>query len=88
MHIKINYTVLTVQYTLIEHPECIEIHDRIKQTYACIVSTLIEHSSNKTFTSMLYILKHNRNIVGSLKSIIDKNFGNIPKAFWAFLEHI
>ena len=57
--------------------------DRIKQTYAHIVNTLIEYSSNKIFTSMLFILKHNTSIMGSLKSIIGKNFESIPKAFWA-----
>ena len=31
----------------------------------------------------MFILKHNTSIMESLKSIIDKNFGNIPKAFWA-----
>ena len=62
--------------------------DIIKQTYARIANTLIEHSSNKILTSMLLILKHNTSIMGSTKSIIGKNFGNIPKAFWAIFEHI
>ena len=37
---------------------------------------------------MLFILKHNTSIMGSMKSIIGKNFGNIPKAFWAIFELI
>ena len=41
---------LAVQYTVIEHSECTEIHrqlHRLTQTYARIVNTLIEHSNNK-----------------------------------------
>ena len=56
---------------------------RIKQTNARTINTLIEHSSNKILTSMLFILKHNTSIMGSMKSIIGKNFENIPKALWA-----
>ena len=37
---------------------------------------------------MLFILEHNTSIMESLKSIIGKNFGNIPKAFVQFFEHI
>ena len=37
---------------------------------------------------MLFILKHNASTMGSMKSIIGKNFGNIPKAFGQFFEHI
>ena len=52
------------------------------KTYSCIVNTLIEHSRNKNFTSMLFILEHNTSIMGSMKSIIGNNFGNFLKAFW------
>ena len=38
---------------------------------------------------MLFILKHNyTSIMGSMKSIIGKNYENIPKAFWLLFEHI
>ena len=43
---------------------------------------LIEHSYNKIFTSVLFILEHNTSIMGSMKSIIGKTFGKFPKAFW------
>ena len=55
---------------------------RIKQTLSCIVNNLINHLSNKNFTSMLFILEHNTSIMGSMKSIIGKQFGKFPKAFW------
>ena len=74
-----------VQYSLIEHLEFAEMH-WYNQT--CIVNTLIEHSSNKIFTSMLFILEHNTSIMGSMKSIIGKMFGKFPKAHWGSFEHI
>ena len=33
--------------------------------------------------SMLSILEHNASILGSMKSIIGKNFGKSPKVYWA-----
>ena len=54
---------------------------KIKKIYSHIVNALIEHSSNKIFTSILFILEHNINIMGSMKSIIGKHFGKFPKAF-------
>ena len=60
-----------VQFALIEHSvKCIDI---IKQANPCIVNTLIEHSSNKIFTSVLFILEHNTSIMGSMKSILGKS---------------
>ena len=61
--------------------------DTIKQAYYRILNTIIEHSSNKIITSMLFILEHNTSIKGSMKSIIGKNFGKFPKAHWANFEH-
>ena len=41
--------------------------------------TLIEHSSNKNnFVVMLFILEHNTSTMGSMKSIIGKDFGKFP----------
>ena len=59
--IKVNYTVLS---SSIHSNRAFRMYwnsyiDRTKQTYAHIVNTLIEHSSNKILTSMLFILKHN-----------------------------
>ena len=51
--------------------------------YVHIINTLLEHSRNKIFTSMLFILNHNTSIMESIKRIIGKNYGNIPEAFWA-----
>ena len=36
---------------------------------------------------MLFILEHNPSIMGSMKSIIVKNFGKFPKAFWVNFEY-
>ena len=46
-------------------------------------NTLIEHSRNKNFTLGLFILENNNSIMGSMKSMIGKNFGKFSKAFWA-----
>ena len=53
------------------------LHDDINgtQTYSRIINTLIEHTSNKNFTLMSFIMEHNISIMGSMKSIVDKNFG-------------
>ena len=75
-----NYTVLNSLYTLIEHSECTENHRWTKTDLCSYRNRTFKQSS---FTSMLFILEHNTSIMGSLKSIIGKNFGNIPKAFWA-----
>ena len=52
--------------------------------YSSIINTLIEHSGNKIkfFTSVLFILEHITSIIGSMKSIIGKNFGKFPESFW------
>ena len=71
-----------VQYPLIEHselPKC------IKHTYPHIVNTLIEHSNNKIFTSVLFTLVRNTSIMGSMNIITGKNFGKFPEKYWANL---
>ena len=77
-----------VQYTLTELSEFTKCKDRIKQTYSHIINTLVEHLNNKIFTSVLFILEDNTSIMGSMKNIIDKNFGKFPKAFGQIFEHI
>ena len=66
------------------------LHDDINrtQTYSRIINTLIEHSSNKNFTLMLFIMEHNISIMGSMKSVIGKNYGKIQKAFGKIFECI
>ena len=78
---------LTVQYALIEHSECSKMHKEIKQTYSCIINTLIEHSRSKNFTLRLFILENNDSIMGSMKSkkileIPQKHFGQIFEHIW------
>ena len=72
-----------VKCALIEHSECTKIRRQSN-----IVNTLIEHSSNKIFTSMLFVLEHNTSIMGSMKSIMSKSFGKFFKAFWTNFEHL
>ena len=55
---------------------------RVKQINDCLVNTLIEHSSNKSFIAMLLISEHGVSIMGNMR-IIGKNFGKFPKEFWA-----
>ena len=61
--------------------QCFLLYGRCNQTdLFSYANTLIEPSNNKTFTLMLLILEHDTSIMGSTKSILGKNFWEIPKS--------
>ena len=70
-----------VQYTLIEHQNPLSCIDRLKQI-------LYHKYSNKKLNGIIllhrwqFIMEHNTSIIGSMKSIIGKNFGKFSIAFW------
>ena len=79
------YNVKLVQYALTEYSECTEMHI---YNYMNQTDLLSYHKySNRTFkqsnfTSVLFILEHDASIMGSMKSIIGKNFGQIFEHIW------
>ena len=47
----------------------------------CALNTLIEHSRNEIFITLLFLLEYNASIIGNIKRIIDENLENTQMGF-------